>query len=187
LNYIKAVLTKEYQPVRAKNIREFILACKSRKIPLISSQTVCMVELKKYRPLLRKELQAKGFEFYHIERILNVAEGKIKDFLEKIKIDDSIQPTKLPAVNQFFDKFAQDPRVLNLKQKKQNVGQLTDTGLPGADDRKIIAEALTFQNLFFATTDEHFFCLQLELEGTFDITIIHDDNALQKLRQWGWQ
>ncbi|HIH10331.1 MAG TPA: hypothetical protein HA254_06740 [Candidatus Diapherotrites archaeon] len=171
--------------MRAILIRDFILKCKEKRAPLSSSATVYS-EVKFQRYFLRQELTKQGFGSHEIGRILQVAEVKVKEFLTKITIHQNLSHSRLSEVTKFFQQYASDPRLVALAAKKQSLGQAAST-IPGNNDLKILAEALTLQNLYFVTTDEHYYILIQELESKFTFTLICPDNVHTKLSEFGWE
>jgi hypothetical protein len=171
-------------PVRAIIIRDFILKCKEKKLKLCYSKTV-YDETKNKRFLIRKELIQKGLPIYDITRVLSAAELKVKEFLEKIELKENLSASKLFEVKQFFKKHSTDEKLIELKKKKEILGQNVSV-MPGENDLKILSEALNLTGLFFVTTDEHYYVLISELENEFGFIIVCPDNSNKKLREWNW-
>gem|GEM_PF-3835264 len=98
----------------------------------------------------------------------------------------SLGNSRLNDVTTFFQQYASDPRLISLAAKKQLLGQTVST-IPGQNDLKILAEALTLPNLYFVTTDEHYYALIRELESKFSFVLICPDNVHTKLTEFGWE
>lgn len=177
---MKAVLAEEYRPVRAICIRDFILKCLERRIPLHSCMLVYQ-QTRANRVLFRRELRARGIPAWAIGRALATAELKVKELLAKVQVHENLPNQRLAAVQSFFKKYEKDTRMVELMKKKNRT-----SALPEQSDMEILAQALTLQNLFFVTTDDHFGILRQELEQQFGFVLVHDDNALQKLSAWRW-
>ncbi|MBU2476526.1 hypothetical protein KKG83_03580 [Candidatus Micrarchaeota archaeon] len=177
MNYVKPVLIERLNRVSPPNaiiIRDFLLFCLDKKIPLNTCDTVYH-QIKYYKTHYREEFMKKGISFRNIERVMQVAERKIKNFLAKIKIHESLLETRYSEVKNFFIRFIDDKRMINLMKKKES-----SSPLPEDSDMKIFSKALSFPELWFVTTDGHFKELTNEIEKAFTIELVTDDNAFRK-------
>lgn len=189
LNYIKTLMLKGKginPPTRAVIIREFIIKCFEKQLKLQTSSRV-YEQAKYYRNLIRKELLKQGFGIYRIERLLRIAERKIKQFLLKLKVHENLSNREYTNVEAFFRRYQKDPRCIKVwVEKSQRDGIKLTSPIPERSDIEIFAQALTLPDLFFLNTDDHFGVLNEEIEKEFGVGIIHHDNALGKIREWGW-
>lgn len=146
-------------------------------------------ELKKWRQFYRKEFQKRGSHPRAVGRMLGAAEGKFKALFDgaKITVHPNLSSIRLADVEAFYKKYGNDPRLIKLRDEKNlRNGTSYTTTLPGAADMNIFAQALNLPDLAFATTDDHFYILINEMETEFNILIIHDENAHERMREWGW-
>lgn len=138
--------------------------------------------------MFREELMKQRFRIGDVERILQAAERKFKDFLseeKKVKIHRDLPDKRLSNVENFFRKYESDSRLTELHLKKAK-HKFKLSPLPEKSDMQIFAQALVLPNLYFVTTDGHFKVLTNELEKEFGAAIIHDENALGRMREWKW-
>lgn len=132
-------------------------------------------QIKYWKNIFREELLEKGHEYLAIERVLQVAEKKIKDFMAKVTVESTFPNQKYPDVKNFFGKFIGDERMIKLMQRKKS-----PTPMPEDSDMQIFAKSLNLPNLWFTTTDGHFRVLTSEIEEEFKINIVTDDNGFRK-------
>jgi len=154
-----------------------VLFCLGRTIPLVTCDDVYR-QIKQYRLIYKRELLAQRFSFKSIERVMQVAEEKIKNFLSKVKVNSTLPDTRYLEVKAFFAKYVSDARMINLMKKKK-----ISSPMPEDSDIVILAKALNFQELWFVTTDGHFKELTNEIEKEFVIELVTDDNVYRKTDQ----
>ena len=145
-------------------------------------------QAKYWRSMFREEFMKQGFRIGNIERILQVAERKFKDFIfeeRKVEVHRSLPDKRLSEVENFFKKYENDSRMVELYLKKAKYKRKASL-LPEKSDMQIFAQAIILPNLYFVTTDGHFKVLTNELEKEFSVAIIHDENALGRMQDWKW-
>ena len=189
MNYVKAGFQDRVPKLRGKIthatvIREFIQKCLERELALHTSRRV-YEQIKNWRPLFRKELLNEGIQREYVERVLAVAEKKIKRFIlenqGRVVVENALPTHRYEEVRRFFEKYEKDPRMIRVAKKKNR-----KSTLPEKSDMLIFSEALSFPSLYFVTTDDHFNVLTKEIEDEFSICLLTHDNILQKMREWGW-
>lgn len=159
-----------------------------RKIGLHTSQAV-YDQAKNWRPLFRREFLEMKIGVSTTERILQSCERKFKDFIadeNKVAFHRSLSRSKYSAVKAFFKKHETHPEMVELSRNKRIHKGRRVSVQPEESDILIFSEALSLPNLYFVTTDGHFKVLAAELEKEFHIYVIHDENALGRMREWRW-
>jgi len=158
-----------------------------RNIRLHTSRRV-YDQAKHWRPLFRRELLEAGLSIGTVERMLQACERKFKDFItdEKMVIHGDLSRSKYSKVSAFFEKHKANPEMVALGERKKMTRKHSTGSMPEKSDMVILGEALSLPNLFFTTTDGHYKVLSTEIENEFGITLIHDGNALRRMRGWGW-
>jgi hypothetical protein len=192
LNYVKPLLLRSIYPGkeipdRVHIIKNFIMKCDEKGIKPNSTRTA-YIQASNFREHFRREYQnSRGLSPRTIDRVIAAAEHKIKDFFNRIKVHDNLPNTHYVNVENFFKRYENDPRMIRVSEMKSRMtGRVSKSTLPDSKDMEILAQALTFPNLIFVTTDGHFGALRNEIEMVFGVCVITQDNVYEKLRLWGW-